>query len=119
MNPPLVEVLDPNVTAGVPRREAVKVGPVPPEFTPATDTECDNVPFSDVNVAVVADIPFLGYVNPLESVNAAPETDLIASTLYVVAPVADHVTVNPVAVTLLNVIVGVPGTFRVVNVTLA
>lgn len=119
VNPSEVEVLDPNVTAGVPIRDAEKVSPVPPELTPATETVCDKNPFSPVNVAEVADIPLLGYVNPPESVNDAPDTDLNASTLYVVAPVADQVAVKAVAVTLLNVIVGVPGTDAVVNVTLA
>jgi hypothetical protein len=92
---------------------------VPPEFIPATDILCERVPVKPVNVAVVADVPFLGYVKPPVSVNAAPETDLNASTLYVVAPVAAHVAVNPVAVIELKVIVGVPGTLAVVKVTLA
>jgi hypothetical protein len=119
VNPVAVDVFVPKVTAGVPARDAEKVGPVPPEFTPATDTLCAKVPFSPVNVAEVADVPFLGYVKPPVSVSAAPEMDLNASTLYVVAPDADQLTVKPVAVTLLYVMVGVPGTARVVNVTLA
>jgi hypothetical protein len=99
VNPVAVDVLVPNVTAGVPASVFEKVGPVPPEFTPATDTVCERVPVSPVKVAEVADVPFLGYVNPPVSVSAAPDTDLKASTLYVVAPVAAHVAVKPVAVT--------------------
>jgi hypothetical protein len=119
VNPVEFVVFVPNVTAGVPASDLEKVGPVPPEFIPATDILCERVPVKPVNVAVVADVPFLGYVKPPVSVNAAPETDLNASTLYVVAPVAAHVAVNPVAVIELKVIVGVPGTLAVVKVTLA
>jgi hypothetical protein len=119
VNPVEFVVFVPNVTAGVPASDLEKVGPVPPEFTPATDMVCDSVPVSPVKVAEVADVPFLGYVKLPVSVNDVPETDLNASTLYVVAPVAAHVAVNPVAVIELKVIVGVPGTLAVVKVTLA
>ena len=103
----------PKVTAGVPAIVFEALAPVPPEFMPATDILCERVPVKLVKVAVVADVPFLGYVNPPVSVSAAPDTDLKASTLYVVAPVAAHVAVKPVAVIELKVIVGVPGTATV------
>jgi hypothetical protein len=106
-------VFVPNVTAGVPAIVFEALAPVPLEFIPATDILCERVPVKLVNVAVVADVPFLGYTKPPVSVSAAPDTDLNASTLYVVAPVAVQLAVKPVAVIELKVMVGVPGTATV------